>query len=209
MDTYTKILADLQIAYDLKVEERELKRLPSWKLDERRCFLRRLTLEKKKRLLDLGAGTGRHAKYFQQAGMTVLCLDASVAMVRSCESKGLRAIQMDILQLGRLEEWFDAVFAMNSLIHVPIGVLHSVLESINQILVDQGLFYWGQYGGVEQEGVYEEDHYEPQRYFSFLTDTQFCSVAETKFELMDFHAIELLGEEIHFQSLTLRKKAQG
>jgi hypothetical protein len=73
-------------------------------------------------------------------------------------------------------------------------------------LRQKGLFYLGQYGGVEQDGVYEGDHYEPKRYFSFVSDEMILDLVMEFFEIINFKIIELDEEEdFHFQSLILRK----
>jgi SAM-dependent methyltransferase len=202
---YRIILRDLESAYDRKVDERNSKSLAGWKLREREFFLKRLRKAGKSSLLDLGAGTGQHGEFFRKRGMNVLCLDHSHGMVNSCWEKGLEAVQLDFLQLHELKTTFDAVFAMNSLLHVPTAILPKVLKVIHGRMNVEGLFYWGQYGGLTREGVYSEDHYEPKRFFSFLSDHQIQAAAAKLFVFEDFHAIKLKGEQFHFQSLTVRK----
>jgi hypothetical protein len=95
---------------------------------------------------------------------------------------------------------------MNCLLHTPREDLPEILKDLQRILRDDGLFYWGQYGGVEQAGVYEDDHYRPKRFYSFLTDNQLKVVAKECFAIHAFKTIELEEEEdFHFQSLILRK----
>ena len=117
---------------------------------------------------------------------------------------------MDFLHLDFPDESFDAVFAMNCLLHVPQSELQIVLQSIRRPLKPRGLFYWGQYGGIAREGVREDDHYVPQRFFSSLPDDVIQAEARKAFELLDFHTVHHTDDApIHYQALLLRKGAQS
>ena len=199
-----QIIEDLRNAYDQKVSEREARDLIDWKAAERDEFLALLQKEGKRTLLEVGSGTGLHGKYFHDNDLDVICTDLSPNMVACCQEKGLQAYTMDFLNLDFPADTFDSVFAMNCLLHVPRCDLPQVLKAISQLLLPNGLFYWGQYGGIEQEGVYDEDHYSPKRFFSFLTDEQFKDYAARYFELFSFNRIDLEGDEMHYHRMILR-----
>jgi SAM-dependent methyltransferase len=204
---YEEIIRNLRTAYDQRVEERDSKEVLNWKVEEREAFLKLLLQENKTRLLEIGTGPGVHAKYFQERGLEVVCIDLSPEMVKRCNEKGLKAYEMDFQHLAFPESEFEAIYAMNCLFHVPRENLSRALQEIYRVLRVKGLFYWGQYGGVEQAGVYEEDHYRPKRFFSFLRDDQLKKTAEGYFKIYSFKTIELETEEnFHFQVLTLRKE---
>lgn len=204
---YSTVIRNLRRAYDLKVDERDQREVAGWKKQEREAFLGWLGAEGARTLLEIGAGTGVHGLFFQGQGIDVVCTDLSRAMVEHCREKGLKAYMMDFLNLDFPPGNFDAVFAMNCLLHVPKVDLPQVFGEIYQILKPAGLFYLGQYGGVEQAGVYSEDHYRPRRFFSFLTDEGIQQLSGEFFELLSFRAIPLPGEdERHFQSLILRRR---
>jgi SAM-dependent methyltransferase len=207
---YQQVKADLQRVYDLKVQEREGMHTAAWKEAERRDFLSLLQQEGKQTLLEIGAGTGVHGLFFQDNGMEVVCTDLSPAMVASCQKKGLTAYAMDFLGLDFPDETFDAVFAMNCLLHVPHADFGRVLDSIRRVMRPAGLLFLGQYGGIDREGPWEEDNYEPRRFFSFWTEEQMQEQVEAVLEVETFKVIQLEDEKlnIHFQALVLRRGEQ-
>ena len=201
------IQQNLILAYNRAVEDRDNSEVQSWKLAERESFLQMLRDEEKSHLVDIGSGPGTHAVFFQEHGIKVTCVDLSSRNISRCREKGLDAWVCDVKDLGRLGEEFEAAFAMNSLLHVPRRDLSGVLVAIHDVLVSGGLFYWGQYGGKESEGVYEEDGYSPKRFFSLLDDEQIARAASGVFQVERLGSVELEGEStIHYQSMILRVK---
>ena len=199
------IRRNLILAYDRAAEERDGYEVAGWKLDERERFLRMLHDEGKTRLIDIGSGPGTHAVYFRENGMVVTCIDLSPGNVSRCQQKGLAAFECDVLDLQSLGEEFEAAFAMNSLLHIPRQELPGALDAIRHALAPGGLFFWGQYGGEQSEGVFQEDHYEPKRFFSLLEDGQIIEAASGVFKLERFASFAVDKEDkLHFQSLILR-----
>ncbi|CAG0934260.1 demethylmenaquinone methyltransferase / 2-methoxy-6-polyprenyl-1,4-benzoquinol methylase [Thermoflexales bacterium] len=199
---------DLREAYDRKALERESYPIADWKIRVRQDFLALLQAEQKRTLLELGAGPGRDARFFQDNGLQVTCVDLSAEMVELCRQKGLAAEVMDCGDLRFAAESFEAVYALNCLLHLPKHELPSVLRSIDVILKPAGVFYLGVYGGVDHEGVWQDDTYEPKRFFSFFVDEQLQQAVTKVFEVLSFQRILLSKENsnLHFQSLILRKR---
>ncbi len=208
--SYVDVLNDLRRAYDAQAATRDRSPLDPWKEPLRERFLGWLRAENRRSLVELGAGPGVHGRYFADAGIDVVCTDLSPAMVEACRAKGLQAMTADFLELpARLPRPMDAVFAMNCLLHVPPADLPRVLEAVHDVLSPDGLFFLGQYGGINFQGIRAQDHYEPKRYFSFLPDAQLRVLAETDFTVLEFHVVELPDAEdpgFHFQALTLRRQ---
>src|SRR5215469_10540854 len=98
-------------------------------------------------MLEIGAGTGQDSLFFAGHDLDVIATDISAAMVARCRDKGLDARVMDFSQLDFPAESFDAVYAMNCLLHVPDAELPAVLRSIARVMVPGGLFFLGVYGG--------------------------------------------------------------
>lgn len=206
-----KLRHHLLTAYNQHAQEREGQSLSPWKLEERDNFLTILQRMGKHSLLEIGAGTGKDAKFFQDSGLQVVCTDLSPEMIRLCRQRGLHAHVMDLTQLEFPGRSFDAVYALNCLLHVPKAGLRQVLQGIHAVLKPGGLFYLGVYGGYDFEGVWEDDRYEPKRFFSFYTDEHLREVLEILFQVYSFKRIHLERDnpELHFQAFILRKHGSG
>jgi SAM-dependent methyltransferase len=200
---YDEVLGSLREAYDARAAWRDKVSKEPWKLAERRAFGERLAPGA--RLLEIGAGTGQDSAYFQQEGFAVVAADLSAVMVEHCRAKGIEAFVMDFLHLNFPIGSFDAVFAMNCLLHVPNRDLLAVLAAVRAVLRPGGLFFVGVYGGNESvEGPIDDDEHVPPRFFSWRTDEQLLGfAADARFEVVDFHPVDT-GRGYRFQSLTLR-----
>lgn len=196
----------LKASYNEQADFRNKVEIESWKVAELNSFIAALTRESFDTVLDIGAGSGQHGKYLSDHRLDVTCIDLSPKMVETCRAKGLKAEVMDYYTLNFDAESFDAVWAMNTLLHVPKVSLPAVLKNIHTVLADGGLFYMGVYGGKDSEGVWQEDSYIPKRFFSFYTDEDLVEVVSPLFEILDFHIVSEAGGSMDFQSLLLRKK---
>jgi SAM-dependent methyltransferase len=199
---YPEVIEALRAAYAGSAAARDELPKSAWKLAERATFLERLEAEDKKRLLEVGAGTGQDSLFFQQHGLRVVATDLTPEMVERCRAKGLEAHVMDFLQLDFPPGSFDAVYGFNCLLHVPNADLPDVLSTLRRLLVPGGLCYLGMYGGEPSEGVEPTDPHDPPRFFSSRSDEQIVAFAAEWFDVVDFHLVPL--ERLHFQSLTLR-----
>jgi SAM-dependent methyltransferase len=203
----TKLRADLRTSYNRSAQERENYSKQSWKVEERANFLALLQREHKQRLLEIGSGPGHDSKFFQDQGLETVCIDLSPAMVALCQQKGLEAYVMDMTEISFPDSSFEAVYALNSLLHLPKVEFITCLQQINRLLKTGGLFFLGVYGGYEHEGIWERDSYEPQRFFSFFSDEHLEQEVSKVFDVLTFKQIILEPDDpIHFQSLILKKK---
>jgi len=193
--------------YNKHAQERDTYKKETWKVEERANFLTLLQSKGKHTLLEVGAGTGQDSKFFQDTGMDITCIDLSPEMIKLCQQKGLSAQVMDMTNLDFPPNSFDAVYALNSLLHIPKVDFRIVLENVKKVLKPSGLFYLGVYGSDEEfEGIWEQDAYDPKRFFSFHTDDGIQKTTSEVFELLYFKHIPTNGNHLHFQSLILEKQ---
>lgn len=195
----------LRQSYNNFAHEREKSELQEWKKRPRDSFLELLINEGRSTLLDIGAGTGRDSKFFMNNKFDVMAVDLSDEMIRLCQEKGIESYQLDFHNLHQIGKKFDAVWSMNSLLHVEKASLNLVLEEIKNVLKPFGLFFMGVYGGEDSEGIWQDDKYTPHRFFSFYTDESIQKVVSDYFQVISFERIET-GGKFHFQSIIMRKK---
>jgi SAM-dependent methyltransferase len=192
----------LRLAYDKYAAERDAKDQMACKVAERAPFLARL--QAGATLLDLGAGPGADAQYFADQGLSVLAVDLSPENVRRCEAKGVRAqvaTFADVPQLGR----FDAVWAMTSLLHAPKADLDGILADIAACLNPGGLLLLGMWGG-DEEGLYEDDRYEPKRFFALWPLDELAARVAEHFEVVEARQLVVEGTPSPFQIITARRR---
>lgn len=197
---------ELRAYYDQDVARRDDGAYPAWKVTERAAFLARLRAEGRRSLLEIGAGTGRDALFFQERGLTVTCVDYSPAMVAACRAKGLDARVMDFWRPTLPPASFDALYALNCLLHVPTTELAGALERLSDLLPPGGLFYLGVYGGVAREGRFARGPEQAPRFFAYHTDDFLRAAVAPWFTEVAFAAVAIGEADYHFQSLTLRRR---
>ena len=198
---------NLIASYNKYAQERDGSHIEAWKSEEREHFLSHLQAMGTEKLLEIGAGHGRDSAYFQSKGLKVVCIDFSPEMVKLCRAKNLEAYQMDFYNLNFAPGSFDAIWALNCLLHVNKSSLPTILENIKGVLKPGGIFFLGLYGGYDFEGIWDGDHYEPKRFFSFYTDEQLQEVVQRYFTITYFKCIPV-NERVHFQSMILKKEEQ-
>ncbi len=207
MSNYQQIIANLRKSYSREqAERRDQSEKEAWKVTERQQFLALLQKEGKRNLLEIGAGTGTDSLFFQDNGLDVISTDLSPDMVNLCREKGLKAYVVDFLNLDFPAGSFDAIYALNCLLHVSTDDLSAVLQKLRILLRPDGLFFLCMYGGVEQEGVYEDDWHDPPRFFAHHTDEFILHATAAFFDLVTFKAIPLQDKIWHAQSMVLRPK---
>ena len=195
---------DLAKAYDNRAHRRANSAPADWKIAQREAFVSLLRQANKKSILEIGAGAGTDSLYFKECGLEVTCIDLSNENIRYCKEKGLAAQVMDFYELAFEDNAFEALYALNCLLHVPKADIHQVLEEVKRVVQPGGLFYMGLYGGHDSEGIWEEDSYEPKRYFASYSDESLRALVGEHFKEVYFKAIPI-NSSLHFQSLILEK----
>lgn len=198
----------LRAAYDAMAEERDRRTLPAWKRRIRAAFLEILREEGRTGLLEIGSGSGRDGAFFAGEGLKVVCIDLSSEMVRLCLEKGLEAYVMDVADLRFPDGSFDAAYAFNSFLHLADAEWPEALREVRRVLRPGGAFFLGVYGGFDSERVWDEDTYEPKRFFSFHSDDRLLELVAGDYEVVSLErvAVESAHVPMHFQSLVLRRK---
>lgn len=195
-------------AYNRKAKDRDATPKASWKVEERNAFLDLVSAGRHHSLLEIGCGTGQDSLFFQEHGLNVVCVDMTPAMIELCRDKGLDARVMDFSNLTFPDESFDAIWALNCLLHVPKHELPRVLDGIRRVLKPGGLFYMGVYGRHNSEGIWEDDDYQPKRFFSFFDEEALTKTLAEFFTIVSFKTLPH-SEGLDFQSVVMVKDGEG
>lgn len=192
-------------SYNKNSQYRDNNRIADWKKDEVNYFIKKMNELKINNILDLGAGSGIFGKYFEDKEFNVKCIDISEGMINLCLNRGLDAKVMDFYDMTFENNSFEAIWSMNTLLHVPKKSLKIILKEIKRVLKDDGIFYMGLYGGRSSEGIWENDFYEPHRYFSFYEDEEIKEIISEIFEIDEFKSRYGIRDGFSFQSMILKK----
>ncbi len=191
--------------YEKYAHERASHSPDEFKVQERSEFLKFLKNEGRETLLEIGCGHGRDAQFFQAQGLRVLAVDNTPAMVKLTAEKGVSAQVVDCYDLGEINERFDAIYTMNCLLHIPKRDFKRVLRLISERLNESGLMYLGIWGDENFEGIWEQDRYEPKRFFSFWKTEALLEVLQQSFRL-EYYRRLVPHEGRIFNSFIVRKQ---
>lgn len=195
---------NLIAAYERHAGERDAKSPDPFKESEKGEFRERLNRESRHALLEVGCGTGRDAAHFRDEGFAVTAVDTTPAMVDLARQKGIDARHLDCYQLDQIPETFDAVYTMNCLLHIPNADITRVLGLISDRLETGGLIYLGLWGGEDFEGIWENDRYEPKRFFSLRSGRILLGHVQEHFALEYYRRLSPRPGSL-FHSLIARK----
>lgn len=129
-------------------------------------FIQAFAKNIKGRVLDVGSGPGRDALILKRAGLEVVCLDASEAMIEMTKQKGLDSVLADFAAIPFPNESFDGVWAYTSLLHVPKIEIGKSLQEIGRVLKKDGILGLGLIEG-NTEGYVESAPINLPRYFAY------------------------------------------
>lgn len=135
-----------------------------------------------KRVLDVGSGTGVLARWLQDSGYEVLCLDPSPEMVRRCKEKGLQVIQCGI-QTFQSREQFAMIFAILSLMHIPKADFAAQIRRLASLLPSKGILFLGMLEG-RGEGYAEGPDY--PRFFAYYSPEEILKIVDVEFTQREY-----------------------
>ena len=141
--------------------------------------------------------------------MKVVAIDLSSEMVKNCCEKSIEAYELDFYNLSSLNRKFDCIYAINTLLHVPKKDLCHVLNEINLVLDNDGLFYMGLYGGQDTEDEFVKSEVsDAPRFFAFHSEDYLKATLTNYFEILDFEKLDIGadGKIDFFHSVTMRKQ---
>lgn len=130
-------------------------------------------------ILDIGAGGGGNAQYFQSKNIHPVCIDIVPALVAETKKRGLESYLMSADELTFASNSFDGVWAAASLQHLNREQFSTSLTDIHRVLKPEAIFYSLLLGG---EG---EKYLEDGRYFCYWQEPQIHEKLRTHYKVLD------------------------
>ena len=156
------------------------------------------------KILDIGCGPGRDLQIFKEHGYKAVGIDNSRSMIEICKSKKLNVIEMDILNIQFENNSFNAIWAYTSLLHIPKNKFANVLNTIHNLLKEDGIFYIGMKEG-DFEGYKTYAHTdELERFFSLYTKEELEKILKKKFKIINYSKVSI--DNNHYINFLCKKK---
>ena len=136
---------------------------------------------KGQKILDIGCGPGRDAKYFSEHNLKVTGIDLTSNFVKIASQNVPNAefIQMDMRNLDFLGNSFDGIWACASFLHVPKEDAKDTLLGFRKILKPAGLIYLSVKQGNKEKFVEKDEYKGRVKFFAFYTQDEFKNLIES------------------------------
>lgn len=136
---------------------------------------------KGQKILDIGCGPGRDAKYFSEHDLEVTGIDLTSNFVKMASQNVPNAefMQMDMRNLDFIENIFDGIWACASFLHVPKEDAKNTLLGFRKILKPAGLIYLSVKQGNEEKFVEKDEYKGRTKFFAFYTQDEFKNLIES------------------------------
>ncbi|MBX9620903.1 MAG: class I SAM-dependent methyltransferase [Alphaproteobacteria bacterium] len=135
------------------------------------------------RILDVGCGVGREARFFEELGYDVTAVDGSEEMIKLASQILKKPPLFMRFQDMNFSEEFDGIWAAASLIHVPSHELKDIISRIWKALKPEGIFFANFKHG---EGEYTQE----ERTFYYITETSLRPYLADQFKIIDIWTAE-------------------
>lgn len=136
--------------YNLLAKEYDQETASFWK-EFPRAFIDAFVQRIQGAVLNLGSGPGRDGLLLKDAGLEVICLDASDSMIALSRERGLHSVKGDFRNIPFKDSSFEGVWAYTSLLHIPKTQVAQVLSEIQRVLKPHGIFGLGLIEGDQEE----------------------------------------------------------
>lgn len=197
--------ADLVRSYDWDAPARNQRTLPDERVELRERFVELLRAEGRSSLIEFGAGAGQDAEKLIDAGLDVVAIDLSPENVTRARERGIDARVGDFYDLDFPDGAFAAGWAMSTFLHVPDADLDRVLSEASRVLEPGAPLAIGLWGGIDWEGIMEDDWADPPRFFSMRSDDRLQALLGNHFEVEVFETTMHRDEpDEHYQWCVVR-----
>jgi len=151
----------------------------------------RTELPKGAKILDIGSGSGRHARELTSLGFDYTGIDISEGLLEEARKRNPDAkfLKMSMYDLDFLPDTFDGFWAIASLLHIPKARIDEVLQGIRRVVKTDGIGIIKVKSGEGEELKREESAagHIYDRFFSYYTPEEIEKVLRRNgFDLVRF-----------------------
>ena len=172
----TAVQSALTAYYDQEAATRAARTLDPARVEWRTGFAALLAAEGRRTVLEVGVGPGHDARALRDSGVEVTGVDLAPEHVRMCREQGIEAYVASVLDLPFADDCFDAGWTMSTLLHVPDLDIDAALAEITRVLRPGAPLAIGVWGGLDWEGLSDQDDIVPPRFFSLRTDDRWLEI---------------------------------
>jgi len=132
------------------------------------------------KILDVGCGPGRDAKFFSNLGYEVIGIDLSEKLLEIARKNAPKAkfYLMDMRNLDFPDNYFDGIWACASFLHIPRKGGQKTLNEFYRVLRENGLMYISVKEGSGETFVKSSQYGEKERYFVYYSSTELRKLIE-------------------------------
>lgn len=184
---YLEIEKEMTKTYDAIANKYEKEAKEDWKnKEEVDKFLKYLNTNAS--ILDIASGTGELLEYYNNKGFIPTGIDISKQMNIIAKNKAPNAniINMSLYDIDKLQDKFDAISATFILVHIPKEKINEFINSVNQRLKDNGIFFT-LFTTSLKEGLQEEPLDSNYNYYAInYSKDEICNVLKNNgFEILE------------------------
>ncbi len=124
------------------------------------------------KVLDIGCGPGRDARYFLEHGLEVTGIDMTANFIKLAVTNAPKANfkKMDMRNLGFADESFDGIWSCASFLHIPKKQAKNTLQGFHRVLRPQGLLYISVKQGNGEKNVVNKRYKDGRsKFFAFYS----------------------------------------
>jgi ubiquinone/menaquinone biosynthesis C-methylase UbiE len=149
------------------------------------------------KILDLGCGPGRDAKFFAERGYQVTGVDISPKMISLAKNSLPEGdfLVSDIESLQLNQSSFDAIWASASLLHVSKKAMPAVLTNLYEALKEGGVFYLSMKKGNGEECTPDHRYGGVEKVWNYVSEDELT-------HLLTDHGFKILEKNTHEKSTT-------
>ena len=159
------VVTDLRAYYDQDAHVRASRDLFGVRLSYQARFLDVLGADPRQ-VLEVGCGPGKDAAAIADAGHRYVGLDLSHVHAQYTRDAVGAALQGSLLDLPIGTDSVDAAWTMSTYMHVPDAHIAAALDELVRVVRPGGLIGIGVWGGLGEERVLDDDHFDPPRFFA-------------------------------------------